>query len=284
MKFPVKLESYYTNEISNQMKKYLISKKIRSASNRILNKFLPNYLGENFICPICQTALSHFLPLSFHFLRELDKNQYIHSIFQFETLNIENYSCPKCGCSDRDRLYALYLRKNIDKKRQYKVLDFAPAPSLQKFINSLPNIEYRSADLFMENVDDKVDISDMKIYSNEMFDIFVCSHVLEHIPDDLRAMNELYRILSPQGWGIAMVPICLAIDEVHEDPTITDEGLRWKYFGQNDHLRMYSKQGFVQRLESVGFVVNQFGIEYFGEEVFSVNGIHPRSVLYIAHK
>lgn len=266
------------------MKKHFLSRSIRKASDRVLNKFFPDYLGENFICPICQTGLSRFLPLSFYFLRELDKNQYVHSIFQSETLNIENYSCPKCGASDRDRLYAIYFEEIIEKNRQYKLLDFAPSASLQNFIKSFSNIKYRSADLFMENVDDKVDISDMQIYPDESFDIFLCSHVLEHIPDDRKAMRELYRILDAHGWGIAMVPICLSLEEVHEDSTITDEGLRWKYFGQNDHLRMYSKQDFIERLESAGFIVEQFGIDYFGEKVFLLNGIHPRSVLYIVHK
>jgi SAM-dependent methyltransferase len=266
------------------MKRFFISRKIRTVSDRVLSKFFPDYLGENFICPICQTELSHFLPLPLYFLKELNKNQHIHSIFQNETLNIEDYACPKCYSSDRERLYALYFKKSVQENQQYKVLDFAPAPSLRKFIKSFPNIEYRSADLLMDNVDDKVDISDMKIYPDEKFDIFVCSHVLEHVPDDRKAMSELNRILSPNGWGIAMVPICLGLDEIYEDPNITDEGLRWKYFGQNDHLRMYSKQGFIERLENVGFLVNQFGIDYFGEEVFSLNGIHPRSVLYIVHK
>jgi len=266
------------------MKKHFLSRSIRRASDRILNKFFPDYLGENFICPICQTGLSRFLPLSFYFLRELDKNQFVHSIFQSETLNLENYACPKCGASDRDRLYALYLKKKIEENRRYKVLDFAPAQSLQNFIRSFPNIEYRSADLFMDNVDDKVNITDMKIYPDEMFDIFLCSHVLEHIPDDRKAISELHRILSSGGWGIAMVPICLSLEEIYEDSTITDEGLRWKYFGQNDHLRMYSKQGFIERLESAGFAVEQFGVDYFGEKVFSLNGIHPRSVLYIVRK
>ena len=79
-------------------------------------------------------------------------------------------------------------------------------------------------------------------------------------------------------------PVSFGSDETYEDSTITDEGLRRKYFGQNDHVRMYSKRGFVERLESVGFVVNQYGIDYFGAEVFALNGIHPRSVLYIVNK
>lgn len=266
------------------MKKHFLSRSIRKASDRVLNKFFPDYLGENFICPICQTGLSRFLPLSFYFLRELDKNQFVYSIFQSETLNLENYTCPKCGASDRDRLYALYLKEKIEENRRYKVLDFAPAQSLQNFIRSFPNIEYRSADLFMDNVDDKVDITDMKIYPDEMFDIFLCSHVLEHIPDDRKAISELHRILSSGGWGIAMVPINLGLKETYEDANVTSAGERWKYFGQDDHVRMYSKPGFVQRLTEAGFRVEQLGVDFFGSAAFEKHGIHPRSILYVVKK
>jgi len=241
----------------------------------------------SYYCPVCKNANVHFNMLPFYYFRELDKHQYIHSIFQKETINIEFYSCSHCGCADRDRLYALYFNKvfkltNFPEK--YKILDIAPSRPLTNFLRGFSNLEIRTADLYMEDVDDKTDIMNMSNYADESFDIFICSHVLEHVENDIIAMQELHRVLNRNGWGIAMVPIHLGLDEVYEDSSIKTEQERWKHFGQHDHLRAYSKNGFITRLESVGFKVNQFNIVYFGEETFLRHGIHPRSVLYIVTK
>jgi predicted SAM-dependent methyltransferase len=155
---------------------------------------------------------------------------------------------------------------------------------LRKVLQRNEQIEYRSADLFMEDVDDKIDITNMNVYPDESFDSFVCSHVLEHVDDDLKAMRELRRILKQDGWGIAMVPINLALEENYEDASITSESGRWKHFGQNDHVRMYSKPGFIGRLNEAGFKVEQYGVDFFGLETFEKHGVHPRSVLYVVKK
>ena len=257
---------------------------IRSLLYRLSKASSPDYLGDKYECPLCRTKLAYFQPLPLHFLKELNENGHIYSIFQAEMLNLENYMCPVCSASDRDRLYALYFERVKENINSKKLLDFAPSQTLQKFLKKHFQIEYRSADLFMPDVDDKVDITDMRQYTDESFDIFICSHVLEHVSDDRKAMRELYRILKRGGWGIAAVPINLGLNEVHEDANVTSEAERWKYFGQEDHLRMYSKHGFVERLQEAGFEVEQLGINYFGEEVFTKFGIQSRSVLYIVHK
>ena len=190
------------------------------------------------------------------------------------------------GASDRERLYALYFRRFVDRGGMLRdILDIAPAHPLAAFLERVGTTGYRTADLTMDNVTDRrIDIQDMHDYEDDRFQFFVCSHVLEHVPNDVAAIGELYRILAPGGWGICMVPINLGLSEIYENPDIADEAGRWKHFGQNDHVRVYSKAGFVERLESAGFRVAQHGIAYFGEEVFKRHAIHPRSVLYIAHK
>jgi ubiquinone/menaquinone biosynthesis C-methylase UbiE len=108
--------------------------------------------------------------------------------------------------------------------------------------------------------------------------------MIEHIEDDRQAMRELYRILKPGGWGIAMVPIQLDLEKTLEGLPISSEGERWKYYGQNDHVRMYAKQDFISRLQDAGFEVKQFGEDHFGKDVFLLHGLHPRSVLYVVEK
>lgn len=270
----------------------VIFKRFRNIVNVLLGKAIVITKKEqgnvySFHCPICKKKDIYFKPIPFSLIRQLDKHQYIHSIFQKETFNIEYFHCSYCHCIDRERLYALYIdlfmsKQDINKK--FRLLDIAPAGGLSLFLKNFPNITVRTADLYMEAVDDKVDITNMNIYADESFDIFICSHVLEHVEKDMTAIKELYRILSKNGWGIAMVPIDLGLQEDYENPVIIDEAGRWKHFGQNDHVRMYSKGGFVSKLESAGFTVHQYGIDFFGPEVFAKNGIHPRSVLYIVTK
>jgi SAM-dependent methyltransferase len=238
-----------------------------------------------FDCPICGSNKVVFDPLPFHFFRELYENQHIHPIFQAETINLEFYSCSKCQSNDRDRLYALYFDKILTGLNNHiGLLDIAPSPALTQFLIRKKNISVRTADLYMEGVDDRVDITNMIQYKDSSFDVFICSHVLEHIENDIKAMQELFRVTKPGGWGIAMVPINLGLKEVYEDDIIIEPADRWKHFGQDDHVRMYSKAGFIERLESVGFAVSQFGIDYFGVDIFKRYGIHPRSILYIASK
>ncbi len=260
--------------------------------------FKPLYAGDKYFCPVCKTSVAYLNHLPDYYFEKFDKYWFIHSIFAMETFNILNHSCPACGASDRERLYALYFENKFDSinkakpclqdlgdtSKKYKFIDFAPGHSLGNFFKQYSFLEYRSADLFSADVDDIVDISDMKTYKDNSIDIFLCSHILEHVENDRKAMRELYRILKDNGFGIVMVPILLTLKEVYENPRIISEADRWRHFGQNDHVRMYSKEGFVSRLEEAGFKVCQFGIDYFGTDVFERHGIHPRSVLYVVEK
>jgi SAM-dependent methyltransferase len=155
---------------------------------------------------------------------------------------------------------------------------------LKDFLRRFSNIEYISADKFMDNVDLRVDIMDMHCIQSESFDAFICSHVLEHVENDRIALNELFRILRHGGFGILMVPINLKVVEIDEDPFVKDIAERWRRFGQDDHVRIYSKQGFLQRVRDADFIVNQYGIDFFGKEIFIKNGITPSSILYVVEK
>jgi SAM-dependent methyltransferase len=235
-------------------------------------------------CISCNRYYKEFTPLSSYYEELFEKHGFPYSIRNLETLNTTQYRCPVCKITDRDRLCALYLQKGIDPQRQYNLVEFAPSPQLSAFIRRYKNIRHRTADLFMDGVDDKADLVNMPVYADDSFDIFVCSHVLEHVDDDVKAMSELYRILKREGFGIAMVPLFKEVERTKEDPSIKDEALRWKYFGQHDHVRLYAKHEYIARLESVGFNVQQHGKEYFGQDVFQKNGIADSSVLYIVRK
>jgi len=247
---------------------------------------------ERYYCPLCNKRVKKFLPLSNLFLDNLRKYGWKYKFEDSETCNVKNYSCPFCGGSDRDRLYALYIQQYLTRAQlesTIRIIDFAPSHQLSFYIKKLmakskQNIVYRTADLYMENVDDKADVTNLRIYEDNCFDFFICSHVLEHVSDDQRALRELYRILKPGGQGILMVPIVSSIDEIDEDPAVTDVAERWRRFGQGDHVRLYSKKGFLRRVGEAGFVIHQLGQDFFGKKVFTKHGITHQSILYVVEK
>jgi SAM-dependent methyltransferase len=235
-----------------------------------------------FNCSVCGAVNVKMHPLPIYYFEHWQKNQTVHNPFFIETMNIANYMCPKCYASDRDRLYALYFKQyTAEKKGTIQFLDIAPANGLKTFIKALPNIKYRTMDLMMPGVDDHLDITNMHTYHDEQFDFFLCSHVLEHIQDDKKAISELHRILKKGGKGITMVPVNLQLQETIEDINCIDIALRWKNFFQDDHVRMYAKNDFLNRLTSGGFTVEQLDINYFGKEAFEKYAIYPTSVLYV---
>jgi SAM-dependent methyltransferase len=200
-----------------------------------------------------------------------------------ETFNLGAFSCPLCDSYDRERLTALYLDRVLaayDRQRRYRLIEFAPARARYRTVRRYPFIEYRSAAIERNDVHDRIDLTDCG-YADGSVDIFLCSHVLEHIPDDRKAMRELNRILTPDGFGIVLVPLFAHIDETFEDPSIVTMRERWKYFGAGDHVRQYGKRDFIDRLTAAGFRVDQLGVDYFGRETCRIAGIADNSVLYV---
>jgi SAM-dependent methyltransferase len=235
-----------------------------------------------FHCPVCARNVAGMMPLGKDFIEPRRRFGNPYQLEDMETLNFRDYNCPRCGASDRERLYALYFSERLGNEN-VRLLDVAPPPALSAFLRKFPNLERRTADLFRTDVDDQADITNMPLYTDGRFDAFICSHVLEHVNDDRAAMRELHRILRPGGWGIAMVPVnSKAVFD--EDPGVTDIGERWRRFGQFDHVRTYTRYDFVRRLTEAGFVVRQLGIEHFGAETFSRCAITPTSILYVVEK
>ncbi len=247
----------------------------------------PSYRGTAFACPVCGSGLKRYDPIYKSFPRKLREMGFIYPLERFETLNLGAYSCPSCDASDRERLYALFLRDRLaalPAGRRYRFIDFAPSLALSRLLRTFTNLEYRTADYFRPNVDDQVDISNMPLYADNSVDFFMCSHILEHVPDDRAAMRELCRILKPGGCGIVMVPLVEGVDETQEDPAINTPALRWKHYAQDDHLRLYGGRDLVARLTNAGFTVRALDRAHFGADVFARAGIAGNSVLYVVEK
>jgi predicted SAM-dependent methyltransferase len=167
-----------------------------------------------------------------------------------------NVLSPSSLSLERHRLLWLYLINETDfftsivKK---KVLHFAPEQAFYKLFRKQKNIDYTTTDLFSPLADVKADICNLPFEDNS-YDIIFCNHVLEHIPDDTKAMQELYRVLKPGGMGIFQIPQDLSRDVTFSDDSITNQKERAAIFGQYDHVRIYGSDYF-DKLRSIGFNV-----------------------------
>jgi ubiquinone/menaquinone biosynthesis C-methylase UbiE len=115
------------------------------------------------------------------------------------------------------------------------------------------NLTYVTADLESPLADVKLDIQQMPFEDNS-FDIVICNHVLEHVPDDRKAMGEIFRVLRKGGFAVMQVPTNYDMENTYEDPSITGPAEREKHFRQKDHYRLYGRD-YLKRLKETGFVL-----------------------------
>jgi len=167
-----------------------------------------------------------------------------------------NVLSPSTLSLERHRLLWLYLKNETEFfSAENKVLHFAPEQCFLKRFQKLKNIDYTTTDLESPIADIKADICNLP-FNNNSYDIILCNHVLEHIPDDTKAMHELYRVLKPGGFGVFQIPQDLNRASTFEDDSITDKKERAKIFGQYDHVRIYGHDYF-NKLRSIGFKVKE---------------------------
>lgn len=166
--------------------------------------------------------------------------------------------CFVCGSLDRERLIYMYLKHHTRfLNTPSNILHFAPEIMLSHALKSVQGHTYISADIEEERADMMIDMTNIS-FDDNYFDLIVANHILEHIPDDKKALSELRRVLKTNGGeAILQVPISLNSQFTYEDPKITSEADRLKAFGQKDHVRIYG-QDYHEKLISAGFEVNVF--------------------------
>jgi SAM-dependent methyltransferase len=161
--------------------------------------------------------------------------------------------CVHCGALERHRFVWLYLDAKTDlfDGRNKNLLHVAPERCFKKRFRERLGAGYVTADLLDPGVTVKMDVTDIP-YPNGFFDAIYCSHVLEHVQNDRRAMREFYRVLKPDGWAILLVPITAPV--TLEDSCVVEPNECLRIFGQEDHVRRYGPD-YVERLRDAGFKV-----------------------------
>jgi len=174
------------------------------------------YHGKRYHCPLCQSDTRSFLAL-------------YRDFFAF---------CPICWSLQRHRLVWLFLQQRglLTAHSPLRLLHVAPEPALEAQFRALRGVRYLSIDLFNPHAMETMDVCDIR-REDGAFDAIYCSHVLEHVPDDRKAMREFWRVLAPGGWALILVPITGRTTD--EDPSVTHPAERQRRFGQHDHVRVY---------------------------------------------
>jgi len=188
------------------------------------------YLGSAVRCNICGGRFTGFIPLV-----------------------SGDLLCPRCGSLPRQRRLWIILQPFIHPESRINILHFSPSRFLQKKLQHRIPLYYTTSDYDRKSGTDKhFDITHIP-EPDERYGLIICFHVLEHIPDDWQAIGELYRITKPEGRVFIQTPFTEG--KLVEDKTITTAAYRLHYFGQEDHVRIYSIEGLAGRLKEAGFSV-----------------------------
>ena len=204
-----------------------------------------------------------------------------------------NAACPHCKAIERHRLLLLFLKNKtnlFDASQRKTLLHIAPEKANETVFRNTKHIDYTAGDKFTEGYNAayakdtlNMDITNIALPDNS-FDVIICSHVLEHVPDDRLAMRELFRVLRPNGFAILQVPIDLNRAETYEDWSLTTPEERLEAFGQYDHVRWYGRD-YADRLHEAGFEVdvNAYAKSFTANEAFKF-GIEQTEDIYFCKK
>lgn len=228
------------------------------------------------VCCICGSRVGSFLP----YRRAGVSRPPLMVALEVVGSDVDNFTCPVCGCHDRERHLKLYF----DSMELFgfisgaRVLHFAPEENFSRLINECKPMEYVMADLQPSSPEvNKVDMMNIP-YGDRYFDFIIANHVLEHVEDINSALQELYRVLRPGGYAVLQTPYSRVLHHTFSDQGITSGDVRLQAYGQEDHVRLFGRDVFMV-VESVGFessvVFHQEVLKNVSSVVYGVNADEP---------
>ncbi|MCL2399555.1 MAG: methyltransferase domain-containing protein [Defluviitaleaceae bacterium] len=225
------------------IKNHDFSKKRFAFFESMIEEIYDTTVENKKICPICLNEVRVFLP------------------FEIDGKLRKNAHCPYCFCAERQRFLWCYLKEHtnyLSDERQeiIKILHFAPEKGLYDKFSVKSNINYYPVDInpLCKRITNVVDIQDMQ-YEDNTFDVIICNHVLEHVPNDYIAIKELIRVLKKGGEAYITAPVFGSLEKtIENNPMHNTPESRQQFYGQHDHLRKYGRD-FPHRLRGTGFKV-----------------------------
>lgn len=208
-------------------------------------------LGASCCCIICGAKVQFFLPYQ-------QGSRSIPPLLR-ELCTVgsdpDHFECPVCSCHDRERHAFMYLSALglVDTWHGQRILHFAPENHLRRLIERENPQLYICADL-SPTQSSVVQMSIEAIaHDDDTFDFIIANHVLEHVDDYRRALQEIHRCLRPGGLALLQVPYSESLHTTFEDPGVDTPLARLHAYGQEDHLRLFGRD-VVERFCSSGLV------------------------------
>lgn len=207
-------------QVAKQILPHQFRKQLRIAKHSLRYALISDEQNQNYYCPVLDQEVKGFIK------------------------NGDQLVTHKNEALSRHRMLLHYLKENNFLNQAHtELLHIAPEDCLADVFTKQDNIEYIGLDKFSKGYSydhyvQQGDITDLPFDDNR-FDLIICNHVLEHIPNDQQAMSELSRVLKPNGTCLITVPIKASLNQTDEDETVTSPTERKKRFGQWDHVRYY---------------------------------------------
>jgi SAM-dependent methyltransferase len=219
-----------------------------------VSKVIRALLGRNpvmakYRCNVCDHKVWKFLP----FGRGSKSVPAFVRAINLTGSDVDNFECPWCGASDRERHLLMYMRASgiFDSLAGKEILHFAPEKRIAGLVAAQNPRRHIQADLKPTRLDiERIDMQEIP-YPDESFDLVIANHVLEHVSDDLLALQELRRVLKVNGHAILQTPFSSKVHNTWYDRGIDDDESRLQAYGQEDHVRLFGKDIF-DRIASSG--------------------------------
>ncbi len=266
-----------------------ILNKIRRITNglgsKIFNKTrrIANGLGSKRKCYICGRTFNCFTKYRDGSKKISEFRRRLDGVGS----DIDNFGCMYCGSHDRERHLFMFFDKLMlwDQMKHQNVLHFAPEKHLQIRISEQEPHEYVKADICPRNSDiRKIDATAIP-FRDDMFDLLIASHILEHIPDYRKALSEFFRVMKPGGIAVLQTPYSRLLRNNFEDEGINTDELRLFFHGQEDHVRTFGERHFMKSLEDAGFILQiKRHEDYFDAGTTYYYGINRKEDLILVVK
>ena len=237
------------------------------------------YKGTGFICNFCNSRYEKFVPEypSPAEAKAINTNEVIAGFG-------ENVYCPYCMSKNRERLLRAVMENLLDIKNA-AILHFSPEEHLYDYLKDKAKVT--TADItpgFYKNIDRSIRQADAtKLpFSDETFDVVIANHILEHIPEDIKALKEFNRVLKKGGFAILQVPYSEKLKTTIEDPFIDNPELQERLYGQKDHVRIYALENYLERLRIANFTTNVWTADVLKQ--FAVYAIQDKECVILGYK